>query len=129
MSRLLSWPSGALALIAVALPLFAAPSRFEGPVLVPISPGHGLARLDTVALLPLLLGIAWLYAGLWTRRQRLISAAVSSPGRGGIGVFLAGAGLGLLLASSFSTFFWWWAIGAALFGAMVLAAVVVAAGR
>jgi hypothetical protein len=31
-------------------------------------------------------------------------------------VFTGGFGLGLLIASAFSTFFWWWAVGAALFG-------------
>jgi hypothetical protein len=43
------------------------------------------------------------------------------------GAFVAGLGLGLLVASVFA-FFWWWAIGAALLSATLLAAAVVAAG-
>jgi hypothetical protein len=40
---------------------------------------------------------------------------------------VAGLGLGLLLASAFSAFFWWWAIGAILFGAMLIVATIMAA--
>jgi hypothetical protein len=42
------------------------------------------------------------------------------------GAFVAGLGLGLLVASVFA-FFWWWAIGAALLSATLLAAALVAA--
>jgi hypothetical protein len=41
-----------------------------------------------------------------------------------------GFGLGLLIASAFSTFFWWWAVGAALFGvALIVAALALATSR
>ena len=102
-----------------------APARVEGPVLVPISPGHALAVLDIVALISLLAGLAWLYWGVWVRRYRLYDFLRASPGKGSLGVFAAGLGVGLLLASAFSTF-WWWTIGAALFLAMTIAAVVAA---
>ena len=116
-------------MVAIAIALLAAPARVEGPVLVPISPGHALSVLDSVALVPLLAGLAWLYRGVWVRRYRLYDAARASPAKAGLGAFAAGLGVGLLVASAFSTFWWWWAVGATLFLAMTLAAVVVAARR
>jgi hypothetical protein len=121
-----SWPLGGVGLVAIALALLAAPARLEGPVLVPISPGHALSVLDSVALIPLLTGLAWLYWGVWARRSRLYDAMRASPGKGGLAVFAAGLGVGLLLASAFSTFWWWWAIGATLFLAMTTFAVIAA---
>ena len=121
-----SWPLGGVGLVAIAVALLAAPAQLEGPVLVPISPGHALSVLDSVALIPLLTGLTWLYWGIWTRRSRLYETMRTSPGKGTLGVFVAGLGVGLLLASAFSTFWWWWAIGATLFLAMTMAAVVAA---
>jgi hypothetical protein len=121
-----SWPLGGVGLLAIAIALLAAPPQFEGPVLVPISPGHALSVLDSVALIPLLTGLAWLYWGIWLRRRQLYETMRAAPGKGTLGVFAAGLGVGLLLASAFSTFWWWWAIGATLFLAMTIAAVVVA---
>ena len=126
MSKIRSWPFGGVSLAVIAIALLAAPARIEGPVLVPISPGHALAVLDSVALGPLLVGAGWLYWRVWKRRNRLCEVLRRSPGWSTLGAFAAGAGLGLLLASDLSQFFWWWAIGAALFGAMTIAALVVA---
>jgi hypothetical protein len=116
----LDWPLPALTMMALALILFAAPSRFEGPVLVPISPGHALSVLDLVALLPLLVGASWIYAGLWSRRETLYELTRQAPPVSLLGTFTAGTGLGLLLASAWSSFFWWWAVGALLFGTVSL---------
>jgi hypothetical protein len=52
------WLQGCAILFVLAFVLFAVPARLEGPVLVPISPGHGLALIDVVALMPLLGGLA-----------------------------------------------------------------------
>ena len=71
MKKLLGWPTASLILVGFAILLFAAPTRFEGSVLVPISPGHGLSLLDSIALLPLLTGVFWLYGGLFQRRNRV----------------------------------------------------------
>ena len=120
-----SWPFGGVGLVAVAMALLAAPARVEGPVLLPISPGHALSALDSFAVVPLIIGTGWLYAGLWKRRERLYGTIRVSPLRSSITVFVAGAGLGLLQASVFS-WFWWWAVGAALFGAMMTAALAAA---
>ena len=124
-----SWPMGGVGLVAIVIALLAAPAQLEGPVLVPISPGHALSVLDSVALIPLLAGLAWLYWGVWLRRYRLYDTTRTSPGKGGLGVFAAGLGVGLLLASAFSTFWWWWAIGATLFLAMTIIAVLAAETR
>ncbi len=121
-----AWPFGGLSLVALAMVLLAMPTRIEGPVLVPISPGHALSVLDSIALAPLLLGTVMLYGGLWRRRGRLGEFLRLYPGIGGAGLFFAGLGLGLLVTSAFSTFFWWWAFGAALFAATTLAALIVA---
>jgi hypothetical protein len=121
-----SWPLGGMGLVAIAIALLAAPAQLEGPVLISISPGHALSVLDCAALLPLLTGLAFLYWEIWVRRYRLYDAMRRSPGKGTLGVFVAGLGNGLLLASAFSTFWWWWAIGATLFLAMTVAALVVA---
>jgi hypothetical protein len=121
------WLRGCGSLFALALVLFVVPARFEGPVLVPISPGHGLTLVDVVALVPLLGGVALLFGGLWQRRERLDATLTRRPWLARAGAFGAGLGLGLLVASVFA-FFWWWAIGAGLLTATLLAAAVVAAG-
>ena len=121
------WFVGGWGSIAVAVTLYALPAELEGPELLPVSPGHALALLDTVALLPLLTGSAILQVGLWRRRGRLADTVRRAPARAGAGIFAIGLGLGLLLASVWSVFFWWWAIGAALLQASVLAWSVVAA--
>ena len=107
-----AWPFAGLGLVAVAVALLAAPAEFEGPVLlpispVPISPGHALSVLDSVTLIPLLSGLAWLYRRVWLRRHRVYDAMRASPGKGALGVFAVGLGVGLVLASAFSTFWWW----------------------
>jgi len=123
--KMLSWPLGPLGIVALAIALFTAPTQLEGPVLVPISPGHALSMLDSFAVLSLLIGVVWLYGGLWQRRERLSDFIRKSPSASSAAVFIAGFGLGLLIASAFSSFFWWWVIGVALLGAMMVAALIV----
>jgi hypothetical protein len=119
------WLLGCGTLFALAFLLFVVPAGLEGPVLVPISPGHGLSLVDVVALLPLLAGTGLLARGLWQRRQELDAALTWRPWLARAGALAAGLGLGLLVASVFA-FFWWWAIGAALLSATLLAAAVAA---
>jgi hypothetical protein len=122
-----SWIFVGLGFVALGIAVLAAPSHWEGPILVPISPGHGLSLLDMFGVAPILVGMGWLYVGLWQRRHRIFESIQKSPKLGGSGVFVAGLGLGLLLASSFSAFFWWYVIGAFLFSAMLILALKVAA--
>jgi hypothetical protein len=110
------WPVPLFALIALGLLVLAMPSRIEGPVLLPISPGHAVSLLDAIGLVPLVAGTLGLYVGLWQRRAHASRLAARFPTRFASTVFTGGFGLGLLIASAFSTFFWWWAVGAALFG-------------
>ena len=76
-----AWPFADLGLVAVAVALLAAPARFEGPVLVPISPGHALSVLDSVALIPLLTGLAWLYRGYGYAAIECTTPCVRRPER------------------------------------------------
>jgi hypothetical protein len=121
-----SWPFCSGGLMSLAVLLFALPKGFEGPVLVPISPGHALAVLDSVALLPLLVGTGVLGLGLWQRRRWLGETMCLRPNQAIPAVFAAGIGVGLLVASAFSAFFWWWAIGAGLLAAVIVVALVAA---
>ena len=114
--------------LVVGLAIFALPAELEGPVLLPISPGHAIASTDAVAAGLVLISTTLLYLGLWRGRVRLAAIAQARPGRTLGFAFAGGTGLGLLLASAFSTFWWWWAIGAALYGAVLLLAVA-AVGR
>jgi hypothetical protein len=123
----LRWPGAAFAAMALGIAMLAAPASIEGPILLPIAPGHALSVLDTIAVVPLVIGSFVLYAGLWHRRARLAGVVRGGPGAAAIWVFTGGLGLGLLLASAFSAFFWWWAIGAVLFGLALVAAVLAAA--
>jgi heme exporter protein D len=75
---------------------------------------------------PLLAGTALLAGGLWRRRQALDAALGGRPWLARAGAFVAGLGLGLLVASVYA-FFWWWAIGATLLSVALLVAAVVAA--
>ena len=121
------WLLGYGALLAIALVLFAVPARLEGPMLVRISPGHGLALVDVIALVPLLGGVALLFGGLWRGRERLDATLNRRPWLARTAIFGAGTGLGLLVASVFAAF-WWWAVGAGLLTAALLAAAVLVGG-
>lgn len=122
-----SWFYCSLGFIILGLGIFTAPAQWEGPVLIPIGPGHALSALDMIAVMSLFIGVNWLYLGLWQRRQHLHDFLIKSPGIACLGIFIAGVGLGLLVASAFSSFFWWWAIGAVLFGVMLTVALKLAA--
>ena len=115
-----TWVWWSIALLAVAMAIFALPARLEGPVLVRISALHAISVVDALAV-GLLLGASTLsYAGLWRGRLRLLAIVHRYPGRSLVVGVAAGAGLGLLLASAFSDFAEWWAIGAVLFGAALI---------
>lgn len=123
-----NWVWIGLSLVGVGLLGLVVPGHYEGPILVPISPGHGLSIVDILALVPLVLGTGIVYWGLWNRRERLLAIATAAPTRWSAGVFVCGAGLGLLLASAFSTFWWWWAIGAGIVAASLLVAIRIVTG-
>ena len=101
-------------LIAAGVAIFAAPARFEGPVLLPISPGHAISAVDTLGVASVSVGSLLYAAALWRRRVDLGERIRSRPSRAMALIFGTGLGMGLLLASALSVFWWWWAIGAAL---------------
>ncbi len=101
-------------LTAAGVAIFAVPGRFEGPVLLPISPGHAISALDTLGVACVTLGSLLYAATLWRRRVHLGEWIRSRPAHAIALIFGTGLGMGLLLASAFSAFWWWWAIGAAL---------------
>ena len=123
------WPAGPALAIGSGIAILALPAGLEGPTLLPISPGHGLSLVDAVGVVPLVVGSAWLHAGLWRRRDRLVLWARRRAAAAGGLTFAAGLGLGLLLASAFSAFYWWWAVGAAIFAIANVAAVILADRR
>ena len=101
-------------LIAAGVAIFAAPARFEGPALLPISSGHAISALDTLGVACVTVGSLLYAAELWRRRVDLGEWIRSRPARAMALIFGTGLGMGLLLASALSAFWWWWAIGAAL---------------
>jgi hypothetical protein len=123
------WLWWALGLLTCSFAIFALPARFEGPALLPISPGHAIAALDAVAIVPLLAASLLLYGGLWTARARLRESIHQYPELSLAIGFTGGLGLGLLTASVYSGFFGWWAVGAALLTAAVVVTAVWAAQR
>lgn len=97
------------------------PQTIEGPILVLISEGHGLTLLDLFALIPLILGTSIFELGLWKNRASISEYIQEHPRVTSSMLFGAGFGMGLLIASAFSTFWWWWAIGSILIGIVVIA--------
>jgi hypothetical protein len=109
-----------VALVLVGVGLLAVPGGREGPVLVPISDGHGLSAVDAAGAALLAVGGTWLEVLVVLRLPRL---GLSPRVLFGLGL-LAGGGVGLVVASVFSGFFWWWAVGAAALGLVVIVLVV-----
>ena len=112
-------------LVLVGLALLAVPARVEGPVLVPISEGHGLSLVDAIGAALLAVAVTWLEVLIVLRLPRL---GLSPRALFGLGL-LAGVGIGLAVASSFRGFFWWWAVGGACVAAAALVLVPLTARR
>ncbi len=122
---------GRTTLIAVpvtALVLFAVPSRWEGPVLIQVSPGHGLSLVDLAAMIPLIAALTMLGVVLVRGRNRVSTVIGRAPWAAAAVLVAGGLGLGLLFASVFP-FFWWWAIGATLASLALVLAVLASVGR
>ena len=112
-------------LIVAGVGVLAVPAAGEGPVLVPISEGHGLSAVDAVGACLLALAGTWLEVLIVWRLPHL---ALPPRALFGLGL-LAGIGIGLVVASVFSGFFWWWAVGAATLGVAVLILAVLTVSR
>ena len=112
------WYRRHLLLVAGGVCILALPDSVEGPTLIKIAEGHAISLLDAFAIIPLFFGSLFLFSGIVRRRHILVSDLNQHP-RVGVLVPVGGVGLGMLLASAFSSFFWWWAIGALLLGVAV----------
>ena len=116
------WTLGFVLLLVLSLIVLAVPARFEGPILVSITRGHGVTLSDMVGLVPLSVGwSAWVVA-IWRRRWRVEAAISASPRAATISAFGGGLGVGLLIASA-RTSWWWLVLGAALLISVALGAV------
>ena len=113
----MKWGLGA---VTAGLIVLALPASLEGPTLFRVSPGHAVSTVDAVGVILLCFGSLILYRLLWAQRLRLAQWTSRRPVLVLGGVFVSGLGLGLLVASAFSSFFWWWAVGAVLFGSTVV---------
>jgi hypothetical protein len=114
----------ATGLALTGLVLLFVPASSEGPVLVPISEGHGLSALDSAGAALLAVAVTWLEVLIvW----RLPHFALSPRPLFGLGL-LAGIGTGLVVASVF-TGFWWWAVGAGAVGVAALVLIPLTARR
>lgn len=113
------------AVLALAgIGLLAIPAGGEGRVLVPIGEGHGLSAVDAAGASLLAVAATWLEVLII---RRLPNLALPPRALFGLGL-LAGLGIGLVIASSFSGFFWWWTVGAAALGVALVILVIRAVG-
>ncbi len=108
---------------AIGAALLAMPD--EGERLVGFSDAHELTLLDTAAVGVLVAGWLPVAAAVWRRRDDLANSVGRSTRSGCL--FIAGIGLGLVIASAFCDFGGWWAVGAGLLASVQLAALVVLA--
>ena len=126
--KAIEWPRGPVFLMSLAILIFAVPTQWEGPYLFKIDEGNGLSLLNTIALIPLLISIAWIQKGLWGRRIYLFNKITMYPGSASLLIFFIGLGLGLLIASAFNNFYYWWAIGGITF-LLILVYIVLISGK
>ncbi|MFZ5814804.1 MAG: hypothetical protein ACOY93_05830 [Bacillota bacterium] len=82
--------------------------------LLTFSEAHGLALADAAGALLLVAAFLLLLLSIARRRRRIAARLRERPAGLGVLSFLAGVGLGLLIASVFTDFWWWWLIGAVL---------------
>ena len=111
MQNFFRWPRGPVYLFFLAIFIIFIPDPWEGPVLYNIDSEHNLSLADLFAMVPLLISVTWIQRGVWKRRIYLFNKVTIYPGSAVIIVFFMGLGLGMLLASGFSSFRYWWAIG------------------
>ncbi|WP_018352925.1 hypothetical protein [Longispora albida] len=104
----------ALLLLAFGTAVLAMPASVEGTAVLRISPGHEMSVVDAIGIVPLAVGGTWLEVLIVLRFPRLHLGPRTTLTLG----FLAGLGLGLVLASVYQGF-WWWALGAGLFAAVL----------
>jgi hypothetical protein len=110
------WILGFVLLFLGSLAVLATPVQLEGPILLLLSPTHGLTMTDLLGSMVLIPG--WLLWGnsLWRRRDQLDAAIGGSPRPSVLAGFLGGLACGLLVAGIRPSF-QWLAVGVVVFGA------------
>ena len=107
----------ALGTVLVALP-------DDGPRLVSLSRTHGPSALDVLGIVTLLAGWGALDQALWSQRKGLLTRLRTS--RLLAGAFLAGLGVGPIVASVFGDYQQWWVAGALLLAGLQVGVAVAA---
>ncbi len=103
-----------VALVLAGIVLIALPDSDDR--IITLSPEHGPAALDLLGSILLVAG--WL--GIVARpvaTRRSVAGRMGTAARG-LCLFLAGVGVGLLVASIFSQLDWWWMVGAGVLAAL-----------
>jgi hypothetical protein len=77
-----------------------------------MSQAHGPSGMDAAGLIILLIGYAGIINEAWKNRARIIRYQQSTYFKAGL--FLLGAGLGLIIASVMNDYKYWWVFGIAI---------------
>ncbi len=109
------WILGFVLLFLGSLAVLATPVQLEGPILLLLTPTHGLTLTDVVGGLILIPGWLLWAATLWRRREEFDAAIGGSPRPSVVAGFLAGLASGLLIAGVRPSF-QWLAVGVVVFG-------------
>jgi hypothetical protein len=117
--------SGAI-FLALGLGLLSVSNRFEGPVLLHISRGHGVSLSDVIALLPLAVGAALIFAVFWRQRAVLSKQLKAMLAGGGAEIFCVGLGVGLVIAKGLAALEWKWLLTWAAVASPLLIALIIA---
>jgi hypothetical protein len=126
--NIIGWPRGPIYLLSLSILVFVLPEKMEGQDFLRINEVQSLSLLDSIAIIPLLISVAWIQKGLWNRRIFLFNKITMYPGSASLLIFFIGVGLGLLIASAFNAFNYWWAIGGAIF-LLLLIYIVLTSGK
>lgn len=82
-----------------------------GPRLLVFSSEHGPGAVDSVGTVLLLFGFGLIIREIYRRRAVILERLLARPVQFALRTFLAGLGIGLLMAGVFTDVWWWWLVG------------------
>jgi hypothetical protein len=100
------WILGFAVLLVLSLAVLATPTQFEGPILLLITPNHGLTLTDVLGMAVIVPGWAAWLTGVWHRRRRMEAVISAAPALAVVGAFLGGLGAGLVIATTRISWLW-----------------------